>query len=106
MERQIFADQNELLYMALYNRQGESLESYTAKRSVISGSDIAYEWYKSLDRFETSENEKYLGILIESNEVTEKYVVKQQIVKYVEGLNSYRHQINTLKKHLIKVVKG
>ena len=60
--RSIEQNQNELLYTALYSRQGESLESYEAKRSVISNSDMAYEWYKSLVGFEIVENDKYLGL--------------------------------------------
>ncbi len=109
----IFKNQNALLYTAIYNYQGESLASYEAKRSVISCSDIAYEWVKKLVDFEIVENQKYLGIIIteskkiyneyggyeEVEEVT-KYYIEQSIVNFVEKLNDYRYQINTLKKYL------
>jgi len=109
----IFENQNELLYTAIYNYQDESLASYGAKRSVISHSDIAYEWVKKLVEFKIVENQKYLGIITteskkiyneyggyeEVEEVT-KYYIEKNIINFVEKLNDYRHQINTLKKHL------
>lgn len=111
--KSIFENQNELLYTALYNMQNETVASYAAKRSVISQSDMAYEWFKSVD-FKIVENKKYLGVVITSEEKkynsehegdfdlienVQRCYIPQHIINYVESLNNYKHKINTLIKY-------
>ena len=108
---------NELIYTALYSRQGESLESYTAKRSVISNSDMAYEWYKTVD-FDIVQNDKYLGVIVSWEEKKfisscgaydliykeEKFYIKISTVNYIESLTNWKHQLNTLRKNFTYII--
>tara|TARA_R110002020_G_scaffold158216_9_gene341321 strand:+ start:1596 stop:1946 length:351 start_codon:yes stop_codon:yes gene_type:complete len=115
--RAIFENQNELLYISLYNYQDVTIEKGQAILSVISSSDMAYEWYKKVD-FKICENDKYLGVIITTEnkkiisecgayeliENVEKFYIKQNVIDYVEKLNDYKHQVNTLKKYFKRVL--
>jgi hypothetical protein len=108
----IFENQNELIFTAIYNYQDVTVEQGKAIRSVITKSDMAYEWYKSIG-FEIFENAKYLGVTITTEtkkylsedgdydlvENQEKFYIKQSVIDYVETLNDFKHQTNTLRKY-------
>lgn len=110
--KSIFENQNELIYTALYNYQDVTIKQYQGIRSVISSSDMAYEWYKEVG-FEICENAKYLGVIITTEtkrylsecgaydliENQEKFYIKQSVIDYVETLNSWKHKVNTLRKY-------
>tara|TARA_R110000803_G_scaffold209975_1_gene280629 strand:- start:469 stop:816 length:348 start_codon:yes stop_codon:yes gene_type:complete len=110
--KSIFENQNELIYSALYNYQDVTVNQGKAIRSVISKSDMAYEWYKEVG-FEVCENAKYLGVIITTEtkrylsecgaydliEKQEKFYIEQSIIDYVESLNNWKHQVNTLRKY-------
>ena len=92
-ELSFFENQCELIYTALYSYQNVNIEQGKAIRSVISSSDMAYEWWKS-SIVDFCENVKYFGVTIDDV----KFYIKKDTLKYVNGLNNYRHQINTLRK--------
>ena len=60
----IFENNNELIYTAIYNYQDVSIEQGKAIRSVISKSDMAYEWYKKVGfkELRKEENEIWMEI--------------------------------------------
>ena len=92
-ELSFFENQCELIYTALYSYQNVTIEQGKAIRSVISSSDMAYEWWKS-SIVDFCENVKYFGVTIDDV----KFYIKKDTLKYVNGLNNYKHQINTLRK--------
>jgi len=92
-ELSFFENQCELIYTSLYSYQNVTLAQGKAIRSVISSSDMAYEWWKE-SNVDFCENGKYLGISV--NDV--KYYIKKSTLKYVDSLNDCKHQINTLRK--------
>ena len=115
MALNLFEDNNEMIYTAIYNYQDKTVSQASAYRSVMSKSDMSYEWYRSLYGFEVVENDKYYGIVItterkkylsedESNydtiHTSTKYYIKKSTVQFIESLNDYRHGMNILKKHL------
>jgi len=109
----IFENNNELIYTSLYNYQDVTLEQGKAIRSVVSSSDMAYEWYKKVD-MDFCENEKYFGIILTTYRKkfltefgdfeliphTEKFYIKKDILNYIDTLNDWKHQLNTLRKYL------
>ena len=97
-ELSFFENQCELIYTALYSYQNLTTAKGIAIRSVISCSDMAYQWWKE-SIVDFCENEKYLGITI--NDV--KYYIKKATLKYVNSLNDYKHQINILRKGFVIV---
>ena len=92
-ELSFFENQCELIYTALYSYQNVNAEQGIAIRSVISSSDMAYEWWKA-SNVDFCENVKYFGVTIDDV----KFYIKKDTLKFVNGLNNYRHQINTLRK--------
>lgn len=111
--KSIFKNNNELIYTALYNYQDVTLKQGKAIRSVISKSDMAYEWYKKVG-FEICENAKYLGVIITTEtkkcisecgaydliQKEEKFYIKQSVIDYIETLSDWKHQLNTFRKYL------
>ena len=95
-ELSFFENQCELIYTALYSYQNVTAEQGMTIRSVISSSDMAYEWWKE-SIVDFCENGKYLGVTI--NDV--KFYIKKSTLKYVDSLKNYKHQINTLRKGFI-----
>ena len=95
-ELSFFQNQCELIYTALYSYQNVDAKQGLAIRSAISSSDMAYEWWKE-SIVDFCENGKYLGVTI--NDV--KFYIKKSTLKYVDSLNNYKHQINTLRKGFI-----
>lgn len=109
----IFENNNELIYTALYNYQDVTFEQGNAIKSVISISDMAYEWYKKTD-ITFCENEKYFGIVVTTQtkkflsecgafdliDNVEKFYIKQEVINYIDTLNNWKHQLNTLRKYL------
>ena len=92
-ELSFFENQCELIYTALYSYQNVNAEQGIAIRSVISSSDMAYEWWKE-SNVDFCENVKYFGVTIDDV----KFYIKKDTLKFVNSLNNYKHQINTLRK--------
>tara|TARA_R110000782_G_scaffold205160_4_gene293483 strand:- start:3319 stop:3696 length:378 start_codon:yes stop_codon:yes gene_type:complete len=92
-ELSFFENQCELIYTALHSYQNVTLEQGKAIRSVISSSDMAYEWWRA-SNVDFCENVKYFGVTIDDV----KFYIKKDTLKFVNSLNNYRHQINTLRK--------
>ncbi len=98
-----------VIYNALYNYQGESLESREAKLSVISSDDMAYEWFKGLYWCDTCENDKYIGVTTTSVVKVGQYETEHQIKRYTFNKKQCEYAYKNAKswKHFLRlIIKG